>query len=315
MTALPVSSRTASYDKQQIATDRTVTILLTTFAGLGLPRTLSLPVTATASVHDVLATIHSRLPPVEHSLIITTTDNKQVLSSSTAPVSSLLSSSADSFLPLRLSARLCGGKGGFGSQLRAAGGRMSSRKKRDQNQTANGSNRNLDGRRIRDVEKAKQIGAALAKAEGEEARLAKEKRIAREEYLAGIEKQLEQVRSGKAGGDRGRLDAEYVEGKEQAEERTRADVIKNARTGNGTSKQQAAHENGAGTTASSSGSRMESVAVRKVEEEAPRPLWGFDEDEDSEDDEDGEGDDEDEPVAVAPMPEAAYTGKGKARAT
>ena len=51
---------------------------------------------------------------------------------------------------LRLSPRLLGGKGGFGSQLRAAGGRMSSQKTNN-----NDSCRDLTGRRLSTIKEAK----------------------------------------------------------------------------------------------------------------------------------------------------------------
>lgn len=51
---------------------------------------------------------------------------------------------------LRIAPRLLGGKGGFGSQLRAAGGRMSSQKTSN-----NDSCRDLSGRRLSTVKEAK----------------------------------------------------------------------------------------------------------------------------------------------------------------
>lgn len=53
-------------------------------------------------------------------------------------------------MSLRLTPRLKGGKGGFGSQLRAAGGRMSSQKTSN-----NDSCRDLSGRRLSTVKEAK----------------------------------------------------------------------------------------------------------------------------------------------------------------
>lgn len=206
--------------------DWTVTVLLSTFAGLGLPRTLSLPISASTSVQDVLQSIHSRLPPVDRPLIITTTDNKQLVSSNTAPVASLLSDSSDNFLPLRLSARICGGKGGFGSQLRAAGGRMSSRKKRD-NQNVNGSSRNLQGHRLRVVAEAKRVTEALAKHDKEAKKEDAEKEKKRQEQIDSLENTIEQMKAGKLGGDKGRIKAEYVESKDLAEQQTRAAVLAN----------------------------------------------------------------------------------------
>lgn len=55
-------------------------------------------------------------------------------------------------IQLDLQPRLRGGKGGFGSQLRAAGGRMSSKKGKDEN---NDSCRDLSGRRLSTIKEAK----------------------------------------------------------------------------------------------------------------------------------------------------------------
>ena len=56
----------------------------------------------------------------------------------------------DDLVTLRLIPRLRGGKGGFGSQLRAAGGRMSSQKTSN-----NDSCRDLSGRRLSTIKEAK----------------------------------------------------------------------------------------------------------------------------------------------------------------
>ena len=67
------------------------------------------------------------------------------------PISSLQETNADSgsLVTLRLAPTLPGGKGGFGSQLRAAGGRMSSQKTSN-----NDSCRDLNGRRLSTVKEA-----------------------------------------------------------------------------------------------------------------------------------------------------------------
>ncbi|EJD06738.1 uncharacterized protein FOMMEDRAFT_76490 [Fomitiporia mediterranea MF3/22] len=59
-------------------------------------------------------------------------------------------------ISLRLVPRLRGGKGGFGSQLRAAGGRMSSQKTSN-----NDSCRDLNGRRLSTLKEAKTLAAYL----------------------------------------------------------------------------------------------------------------------------------------------------------
>lgn len=66
------------------------------------------------------------------------------------PISALCNAQNPSFpITLDLCARLQGGKGGFGSQLRAAGGRMSSGKN-----TNTDSCRDLSGRRLSTIKEA-----------------------------------------------------------------------------------------------------------------------------------------------------------------
>ena len=73
------------------------------------------------------------------------------------------------FISVRLAVRLPGGKGGFGSQLRAAGGRMNS-KRAGQNNTD--SCRDLNGRRLSTIKEAKKLAEYLqSEPEREAARL------------------------------------------------------------------------------------------------------------------------------------------------
>ncbi|KAL9065971.1 MAG: hypothetical protein Q9161_007886 [Pseudevernia consocians] len=187
---------------------RIVNVFLTSFPGLDLRQQLS-----------------ERLPHLDSRLILTTTSNKEVFSSE-APVSTLLSSRHDAFLPLRLSVPLCGGKGGFGSQLRAAGGRMSSKRKNNQGDT-NSSNRNLDGRRLRTVNEAKALAEYLAlKPEMEKKQ--KEARRARWEQVVDLaERREDEIRNG----SKGKVDGKWVEDKEEAGERAREAVLAAMRSG------------------------------------------------------------------------------------
>jgi hypothetical protein len=90
-----------------------------------------------------------------------------------SPISDLKAISSN-IVSLRLSPRLLGGKGGFGSQLRAAGGRMSSQKTNN-----NDSCRDLTGRRLSTIKEAKKLAEYIqhepdriaAKAEAEKAKL------------------------------------------------------------------------------------------------------------------------------------------------
>ncbi|KAI4097469.1 MAG: hypothetical protein L6R37_006798 [Teloschistes peruensis] len=197
-----------------------VNILLTSFPGLGLPPTLSLPVPTSTSITQLRSILANRLPQSHHRLILTTTSNKELPASSLAPISGLLTSERDTILPLRLSVPVCGGKGGFGSQLRAAGGRMSSKRKRNQGDQ-NSSNRNLDGRRLRTVAEAKALAEYLAvKPEMEK----KEKDACRkrwEQVVELAEKREAEIKHG----SKARVDGKWVEDKDDIGERTREAVF------------------------------------------------------------------------------------------
>ncbi|KAL8797221.1 MAG: hypothetical protein Q9195_000688 [Heterodermia aff. obscurata] len=196
-----------------------INVLLTSFPGLNLPPTLVIPTVASVHISDLIADIANRLPQIDTRLTLTTSSNRALQHSSSAPLSSLLSSHHDSILPLRLSVPLCGGKGGFGSQLRAAGGRMSSKKKKNVGDQ-NSSNRNLDGRRLRTVNEAKALAEYLA-LKPEMDKKEKEARRKRWEQVVELaEKKEEELRIG----NKGRADGQWVEDKEEAGERAREAV-------------------------------------------------------------------------------------------
>lgn len=300
-----------------------INVLLSTFAGLDIPRTLSIQVADSATVHDTLNTIYDRLPTVDQNFVITTTSNKQLCRSNEGALSTLLSSSRDTFLPLRLSVRTCGGKGGFGSQLRAAGGRMSSRKKRNQNnEPTNGSNRNLDGRRLRTVDAAKKLAHYLAEKPEMEKKERETKRERWEQVVKAADQREEEIKSGKLAASQGRLDAEYVEGKELAEDKTREAVIRamrevaheNPRTGSESSLDDDGEESEDESEEHSSGS-SEDEKMETQESSGPTFFgWDDDDDDDHDDDEDEDGEELEQEALVTP-PEPAYEGKGKAKAT
>ena len=285
------------------------------FPGLGLPSTLSLPMLPSSRISDLTAVLYSRIPQIAaNRLILTTTSNKQLLPHSSAPLTSLLSSPSDAFLPLRLSAPLCGGKGGFGSQLRAAGGRMSSRKKRNTGEN-NGSSRNLDGRRLRTVTEAKALAEYLAIKPEMDKREKEERRKRWEAVVEMADRKEDEVRSGK----NARLDGKWVEDKEEAEQKTRdaviaaykAGEIKNALAEKESDSSRAGSE---GSEGSESGGDGEAKASSSKEADKPqaRTFFGWDEDEefmsDSEEEEEAEA--EAESMAV----DTDVKGKGKAKA-
>ncbi|KFA66612.1 hypothetical protein S40285_03037 [Stachybotrys chlorohalonatus IBT 40285] len=205
---------------------KTLNVLVSTFQGLGLPSTLILPVPASTSVTSLREHISERLPGGESRLILTTVSNKQLPVTSDIPISTYLSTAGNDVLSLRLSVPLCGGKGGFGSQLRAAGGRMSSRKKK-RNQDEHASSRNLDGRRLRTVTEAKALAEYLA-IKPEMDKKEKEKRRERWQQVLDMTEQKEaEIKNG----GKGRLDGKWVDDKEESNERTRDAVLAAMKSG------------------------------------------------------------------------------------
>ncbi|PWW78213.1 hypothetical protein C7212DRAFT_358233 [Tuber magnatum] len=189
-----------------------INAIITTFPGLP---TYNIPLPASTPVSSILPRLRLLLPPtLLHSRLLLTPT-----SSHYHPPSATLSTLTSPFLTLRLHPPLCGGKGGFGSQLRAAGGRMSSRKKRGQ-QENNDSCRNLDGRRMRTVKEAKALAAYL------EIRpeMEKKEREARKERWRKIVEEAE--RGGRNGGANAPRfdDLEWLENTEEERVRTREAV-------------------------------------------------------------------------------------------
>ncbi|MCJ1403397.1 hypothetical protein MMC11_006620 [Xylographa trunciseda] len=301
--------------------DRTINVFLTSFPGLNLPSTLSLPVLASTPISDLTSLLTSRLPQLTTRLILTTTSNKELSSTSPQPISTLLTTSHDTILPLRLSAPLCGGKGGFGSQLRAAGGRMSSKRKRNAGEN-NGSNRNLDGRRIRTVNEAKALAEYLALKPDMEKKEKEARRKRWEQVVELAERREEEIRSGA----KGRVDGKWVEDKEEAGERTREAVRKAMEGGEwegvlGTSS--GSRSGGERIEGSSGDEEMgESSEEGTPQEEkgkrlAARSYFGFDEDDefmsDDEEDEDESTDETPEEKSIVQEEEVTLNVKGKGK--
>jgi len=296
---------------------QTINVLLTTFPGLGLPATLAIPVPASYTVGEVERVISDRLPATATNVNLTTTSNKLLSSRRAEPVTSLLNSPEDSFLPIRLSASLCGGKGGLGSQLRAAGGRMSSKNKRDKS-AANGSNRTLGGNRIRDIEHAKNLAEYLALKPGMDQKEKDERRKRLEEIVNSTEAKQEEIKNG---GRAARLDGKWVEAYEEASEKTRSAVL--AALAAGDIKDvlglRESDSSGSGSEASDDDERNKLTAEikgDKVVKNAPRSFFGWDEDEDISDDSEEEDEEvEEEAEVVEPVqPVRATRSKGKAKA-
>ncbi|KIK61251.1 hypothetical protein GYMLUDRAFT_225470 [Collybiopsis luxurians FD-317 M1] len=143
-------------------------VLVSSFAPFN---TLSLAVPAATHISDVLPLLNEKYPLLPSAGLVLSLHSG--IAPQDSPVSSLCSDESG-FVSLRLSPRVLGGKGGFGSQLRAAGGRMSSQKTSN-----NDSCRDLSGRRLSTLKEAKKLAEYLeseperlaAKAEAQKAKL------------------------------------------------------------------------------------------------------------------------------------------------
>ncbi|CAI7571754.1 unnamed protein product [Penicillium glandicola] len=283
-----------------------VNVLLSSFPGLSLPATLSFTLPSTASTSDLTAKIASFLP------------NKHVTATSERIQSFLPTRDGvftSTLLPLRLTAPICGGKGGFGSQLRAAGGRMSSKRKRNQGDN-NGSSRNLDGRRLRTVNEAKALAEYLA-VKPEMDKKEKEERQRRWQAVVELaEKRQDELKNGNG---RQKVDGQWMEDREEMSEKAREAVLQAMKDGEWTDNLRDAILGGSSTSASDEGSEEDASSSEDEESEengessndvagpsvpqkaAPRKFIGFDEDDEFMSDSDDEMDESDK-------------GKGKARA-
>lgn len=176
---------------------------------------------------------------------------------------------------------------------------MSSRKKNNANAT--GSNRNLDGRRLRTVDEAKRLAEYLAMKPEMERKEREERKKRLEGVIEAAEKREENIRRGGDGGTR--LDAEFVEGKEAAEAKTREAVEKAmregmlVRTGSETDDEDVREGGSEGSSGDAKGEASSSGGR----------FFGWDEEDSSDEDEEEEED-------VTHPPALAYEGKGKGKA-
>lgn len=213
---------------------QTVNVLLSSFPGLSLPSTVSFSLPSTSTISDLTDRVSAYLPssiPLQ-SLVLTTTSNKQLVPSCERLFSLFGASKGEvattsNLLPLRLTVPLRGGKGGFGSQLRAAGGRMSSKRKRNQGDD-NGSSRNLDGRRIRTVNEAKALAEYLAVKPEMDRKEKEERRRRWQAVVEAAEKRQEELKNG---GGKHKIDGQWMEDKEEMNEKAREAVLAAMRDG------------------------------------------------------------------------------------
>ncbi|KAH9467315.1 hypothetical protein H4Q26_016574 [Puccinia striiformis f. sp. tritici PST-130] len=155
-----------------------ISVLVSTFHPFP---TLSFSLPATTPISKLPRILNPILGISDQSL--STSNGKSIDPHTKGCLSSLLAQN-HGFLLFRLVPKILGGKGGFGSQLRAAGGRMSSQKTQN-----NDSCRDLSGRRLSTIKEAQKLAAAIA-AEPER-QLAKRKEA--EERLEGLKKEIERL--------------------------------------------------------------------------------------------------------------------------
>lgn len=201
-----------------------INILLTTFSGLNLPKTVCLSLLSESSIANLLDVVGKLLPANAAEDAILLLRNGRILSPSAKALASIVEptsrkQASTDFVQITLSVRLRGGKGGFGSQLRAAGGRMSSRKRKQNAELATGSARNLDGRRLRTITEAKNLATYLA-TKPDMDRKEKEERRKRWEAVVELAEQREaDMKAGKtADGHRKGLSSEWLEEKDEVGE-------------------------------------------------------------------------------------------------
>ena len=104
---------------------------------------------------------------------------------------------------------------------------MSSKRKRHQGEN-NGSNRNLDGRRLRVVSEAKSLAEYLALKPEMDQREKSERRKRQEKIIQLAEKRMADTMND----SKGRIDGKWIDEKEEAAERTREAVLVAMRSAN-----------------------------------------------------------------------------------
>ena len=180
---------------------------------------------------------------------------------------------------------------------------MSSKKKKNQGD-ANGSSRNLDGRRLRTVTEAKALAEYLAiKPDMEK----KEKELRRqrwEQVIELAEKREEDFKSG----SKSTIDGKWVEDKEEAEERTREAVLAAMKNGDYTDSlaTRSTSSSSMGLPNSNFGSdsagksspvgppSRSSAETQPLAKQAPKIYFGFDEDDEFMSDDENEDEKEEE---------------------
>jgi len=233
---------------------------------------LSLPSSTPVKALPQLVSEHINLDLERHDLALSLPNGRLYLSD--APISTLHGDSGAALVTMRLAPCLLGGKGGFGSQLRAAGGRMSSQKTSN-----NDSCRDLNGRRLSTVKEAKKLAQFLE----EEPLRKKAAHEATKAKLETLEKQLGMSAGSSSEAGKGKEpepvagrkhrfdDSEYLEQSE-----TIVDNVKNAVTAALLKKRKKAKldNSAAATSASTSSSKVAEVKTPPDVSSSAKPVAG-----------------------------------------
>ena len=179
---------------------------------------------------------------------------------------------------------------------------MSSRKKK-QNGDANGSSRNLDGRRLRTVAEAKALAEYLAIKPEMEKKEKDERKKRWEDIVASTERKQQEILEGRG---KARLDGQWVEDKEEAESKTREAIEKMLMAQRQSSEDE---EEGDEDVEEGAGTGGPVASSSKPASAAPKAMFGW-EDEDDEFLSDSDEEEEVEAEDASAQPE----GKGKGKA-
>lgn len=216
---------------------------------------------------------------------------------------------------------------------------MQSKRRRGANaEEANGSNRNLDGRRLRTVTEAKRLAEYLALKPEMEAKEKEERRKRWEAVVEAAERREEELKMGKGKG--GKLDGAWVEDKEEVGERAREAVLRamkgewsdglrdlmvkegeSSRSGSGSGGSEVEEESEGveGVDVEVSAGLAKEVSGKGKGAVPERRYFGFDDEDDEfmsdgdEEDETSDTDEEDGGVRLDTVQEAEVEGKGKGK--
>lgn len=139
---------------------------------------------------------------------------------------------------------------------------MSSKRKRNQGEN-NGSNRNLDGRRLRTVNEAKALAEYLAVKPEMDKKEKEERRRRWEAIVEMAEKRTEEIKNG---GGKSRLDGQWMEDREEMSEKAREAVLAAMKDGGWNDNLRDAIMGGSSTSASEGDSSQEEDESESADE-------------------------------------------------